>query len=96
VVLRNDSSPLKKWVAEEVNVYEDYKRLFDHEPEPVQAIAIMSDANNTRSRAVADYDDICIGKTSRSVQHKIESPGTTGREAPGATEKEPVEASPDG
>ena len=29
VVLQNGTSPLNKWVTEEVNVYEDYKRLFN-------------------------------------------------------------------
>jgi len=27
IVLRNQSSPVGKWVAERVNVYEDYKRI---------------------------------------------------------------------
>ena len=64
VVLRNRSTPLGKWVSEEVNVYQDYKRLFGGEPEKVQAIAVMSDSNNTESRAEAHYDDIRIGKQS--------------------------------
>jgi hypothetical protein len=50
-------------VSEEVNVYEDYKRLFDGEPGEVQAIAIMSDSNDTESKAVAHYDDIRISKS---------------------------------
>ena len=62
VVLRNHSTPLGKWTSEKVNVYEDYKRLFGREPEPVQGIGIMSDSNDTRSRAEAHYRAISITK----------------------------------
>ena len=62
VVLRNQSSPLGRWVSEKVNVYNDYKRLFGHEPKSVKAIAIMSDSDNTRSIAIAHYKKICISK----------------------------------
>jgi hypothetical protein len=60
IVLRNQHSPLKQWVSEKVNVYADYKRLFGKEPEKVQAIGLMSDSDNTGSRAVAHYRAIKI------------------------------------
>lgn len=62
VVLRNQSTPLRTWVSEKINVYEDYKRLFGREPEPVQAIGLMSDSNNTKSTAIAHYRRFCITK----------------------------------
>ena len=62
VVLQNQSSPSGTWVSEKVNVYEDYKRLFGGEPEHVQAIGLMSDSDNTKSRAEADYRGISISK----------------------------------
>ncbi len=62
VVLRNQSSPLGEWVSERVNVYADYKRLFGREPKPVQAIGLMSDSDNTGSRAVAHYKGIRVSK----------------------------------
>jgi hypothetical protein len=62
VVLRNQSSPLGTWVSEKVNVYEDYKRLFGRDPEHVQAIGLMSDSDNTESRAEAHYKWISITK----------------------------------
>lgn len=62
VVLRNKSSPLATWVSEKVNVYEDYKRLFGREPKHVQAIGLMSDSDNTESRATAHYKGISISK----------------------------------
>ena len=62
VVLRNQSTSLGIWVSEKVNVYKDYKRLFSQEPQTVQAIGIMSDSNDTKSRAEAYYRKICISK----------------------------------
>ncbi|MCK4485798.1 MAG: DUF3047 domain-containing protein [Desulfobacterales bacterium] len=62
VVLRNQSSPLRTWVSEKVNVYEDYKRLFGREPEHVKAIGLMSDSDNTESEAKAHYKRISISK----------------------------------
>jgi hypothetical protein len=60
VVLRNQSSHLGEWVSESVNVYADYKRLFGQEPKLVQAIGLMSDSDNTQSKAVAHYRGIMI------------------------------------
>ena len=62
VVLENGTTPLNQWIAEEVNVYKDYKRLFNKEPEEVQALGILTDADDTSSEAMADYDDIYIKK----------------------------------
>lgn len=61
-VLRNQFSPLGEWVSERVNVYADYKRLFASEPKPIQAIGLMSDSDNTGSKAVAHYKRIMISK----------------------------------
>ena len=62
VVLRNQSSPLGEWVSERVNVYADYRRLFGGEPKPVHAIGLMSDSDNTGSKAVAHYRGIMVSK----------------------------------
>ena len=58
IVLRSESSPVGVWVSEKVNVYEDYKRLFGREPKPVKAIGLMSDSDNTKSSAIANYKRI--------------------------------------
>jgi len=62
IVLENKEASLTKWLTEEVNVYEDYKRLFHKEPDEVRAIGILTDADDTGSEAMADYDDIFIKK----------------------------------
>jgi hypothetical protein len=49
-----------KWVEEEVNVLEDYRRHFGEDPPRVGAIAIMTDTDNTGERATAWYGPIRI------------------------------------
>lgn len=46
------------WITESRNVLTDYRRLFNKEPGQVDAIAIMTDTDNTRSMASAWYGDI--------------------------------------
>jgi len=62
IVLENGDSSLNQWITEEVNVYEDYKRVFHKEPDGVRAVGILTDADDTSSEAMADYDDIFIKK----------------------------------
>ena len=57
VVLQSGPERRGEWVWKEVNAYEDYKRLFGHEPPPVRAFAILTDSDNVRTPVKADYDD---------------------------------------
>lgn len=50
------------WVHEQRNVLEDYRSLFGEEPPAIAGIALMTDTDNTKSRAVAYYGDITLGK----------------------------------
>ena len=51
-----------KWVFEERNIFDDYVRAFgDSPPKHVNAIALMTDADNTMSTAEAFYKDIKVG-----------------------------------
>ncbi|MBI2609314.1 MAG: DUF3047 domain-containing protein [Deltaproteobacteria bacterium] len=48
------------WVEEEVNVFEDFKKIFGEKYAdylPVIGISVLTDANNTQSRAHGEYDD---------------------------------------
>jgi hypothetical protein len=49
-----------KWVFEERNVYEDYKRIFGEEPPLVGGVAIMTDTDDTQDDATAWYGDITL------------------------------------
>lgn len=62
VVLQSGSERLGEWITEHVDVYGDYVRLFGGRPPEVEAVAVMSDADNTGSRARADYDDFRVSK----------------------------------
>jgi hypothetical protein len=57
VVLESGPNERDTWKTETVNIAEDYRRLFQSEPPDPEAIALLTDADNTDSRAVADYDD---------------------------------------
>ena len=60
-VAESGNTNLKKWVAEERNIYEDYKKAFGKEPGRVGAIAIMTVTDNTISSAEALYKDLKVG-----------------------------------
>jgi hypothetical protein len=49
------------WVTEERNVYEDYRALFGEDPPAIDAIALMTDTDNTGGEAEAYYGDIFLG-----------------------------------
>jgi hypothetical protein len=57
VVLRSGTGNLGEWVWEEVDAYDDYKRLFGGEPRVVQALSVITDSDNTNTPVEADYDD---------------------------------------
>ena len=68
VVLRNKKSPLHKWVQEEVNVLEDYKYFFGKKIKDVRLVGIMTDSDNTKTEAIAAYDDIVVGYNKEGVR----------------------------
>ncbi len=48
------------WYEEEVNFFEDFKKLFGAEPGKVQGIAILTSSDATKTVAAADYDDFIL------------------------------------
>ena len=62
IVLERGDAFLGKWVSEKRDVLADYHRLFGGNGDaPVaRGIAILTDADNTASRASGDYGDIDI------------------------------------
>jgi len=62
IVTQSGSANLKKWMTEERNVYEDYKRAFGQEPPDISGVAIMTDTDNTNESAVAYFGDIVFKK----------------------------------
>ena len=62
IVLESGRGKMGKWIWEEVNAYEDYKRLFGSDPRLVGAVAVLTDSDNTKVHVKADYDDISFLK----------------------------------
>jgi hypothetical protein len=70
IVLQSGSEKTNQWLTETVNIRDDFRKVFGVAPPPVIAIAILSDADNTGSRAVADYDDFkaIAGESEYTIQ----------------------------
>ena len=62
IVVESGPQRIGTWVEEERNVYEDYRLAFGEEPPAISGVAIMSDTDNTKERAVAYYGDIVFVK----------------------------------
>ena len=60
-VLRSGTEGRGEWRQEKVNVLEDYRRYFDAKdpPKPI-GIAVLTDADETKSSAAGDYADFKI------------------------------------
>lgn len=55
LVLRSGAPRDPGWVEEQVNVAHDFERLFGEPPPRPRGLAVLTDADDTRSRAVGDY-----------------------------------------
>jgi hypothetical protein len=62
IVVRSGQALAGVWVTEERNLLSDYEQSFGkgEKHAVAQAIAILTDSDNTHSRAVGDYADISI------------------------------------
>ena len=58
IVVESGSIDVGIWKKEQRNVLADYRRLFGEEPDHVNAVAIMTDTDNTGGVARAWYGDI--------------------------------------
>ena len=61
-VVESGGEKLNKWIDEERNVYEDYRRAFGGEPPMISGVAIMTDTDNTGEKATAYFGDIRFEK----------------------------------
>ena len=60
LAVRSNTDTNNRWVAETRNVYEDLKRAFGHQIRYIDAIAVMTDTDNTSGTALTYYGDICF------------------------------------
>jgi hypothetical protein len=69
IVIESGRKNLGKWVFEERNIYEDYKKVYGRYPfSDVGAIALMTDTDNTLSTAEAAYTDIKVGYKNGTIR----------------------------
>ncbi|MDR3631872.1 MAG: DUF3047 domain-containing protein [Desulfocapsaceae bacterium] len=60
VAVESGAARTGQWVAEERDMLADYRRLFGEDPGEAEAIAIMTDTDDTGTDATAWYGDIVI------------------------------------
>lgn len=60
IVVESGARRLGRWVAVRRNLFEDYRRAFGEAPGDIVGIGVMTDTDNTRSRARAYYGDITL------------------------------------
>jgi hypothetical protein len=60
IVLRVGPPPDEGWVTEMANVRQDYERFYGVAPGRAQGIAVLTDADQTKSLAVGDYGDFRV------------------------------------
>lgn len=58
IAIESGPARLNQWISEKRDVQADYQRLFGEKPGRVDAVAIMTDTDNTRNKATAWYGDI--------------------------------------
>jgi hypothetical protein len=63
LVIRNGSDRKGSWTEERVNIFEDYKKLFDETETPkASGIAVLTDSDDTKSTAQGDYANFRLCK----------------------------------
>ncbi len=58
IVVESGPSRVGQWLQYERDVLADYRRAFGEEPGALIGVALMTDADNTASRASADYGEV--------------------------------------
>ncbi len=66
LALQSGDAQLHRWVAESRHLIDDFKRYFDNPDPQIQALALMTDADNAGLEASAGYSDLVL---STSAEH---------------------------
>ena len=64
LVAQSGNNKVGQWVSQQVNIYQDYLRVFGEPPGKITAVAIMTDTDNTMESTTAYYGDIHLSKVS--------------------------------
>lgn len=68
IVVESGPEHLGQWRQASRNIEEDYERCFGDDPPEVVAIGLMTDTDNTRSEAVAYFDDVTVSRKPRPFE----------------------------
>jgi Protein of unknown function (DUF3047) len=60
IVLESGAARLGRWCHYERDIIADYRKTFGEEPGPLVSVALMTDADNTRSTAEAWYGEVLL------------------------------------
>ena len=77
IVLRSGQPADTGWIEEKVNVAGDYHRLFGEAPKRPLGIAMLTDADDTRGRAVGEYAAFRVCPAGSSSMNRQESTSRT-------------------
>ena len=58
MALRNNSNPTAQWLTEKRNILADLKHQFGEQSRYIDAIAIMTDTDNSKGEAISYYSDM--------------------------------------
>jgi len=58
IVVESGPALLGRWVTEERNIDQDFRKAFGHPPPPITGVAIMTDTDDTGGEALSYYGDI--------------------------------------
>lgn len=62
-VIRTESNPSDEWYTENVNPFEDYRRIFGEDPpEQIIGMYLLTESNDPLLSSKADYDDFTVKK----------------------------------
>jgi len=56
--VRNKQDETDKWFSEKYNVYKDLRKYFGEDIQYIDAVAVMTDSDNSHGNATAYYGDI--------------------------------------
>ena len=60
IVVRSGNAEAGRWLPEERNVLDDYRRAFGEEPPAIAGVAVMTDTDDTGASATAWFGDIVL------------------------------------
>ena len=62
LAIRGPEAPLNTWLHEKRNVLADLKKLFGEDIRYIDAVALMTDTDNSRRKVLAYYGDLWFSK----------------------------------